>query len=63
MSFSKHIETYISWDNINEWKHWQFEVITVESTNAGRENWSSEDWDVFNQGRQNHYMYHKKRGE
>lgn len=30
MSFSEDIETYISWDNINEWKHWQFGVITVE---------------------------------
>ena len=30
MSFSDDIEAYISWPNINEWKAWQFGVITVE---------------------------------
>ena len=38
-----------------------FSGITVEDTAADAMNWMDKDWEVFNQGRQNHYMYHKNK--
>ena len=40
-----------------------FSRLSVENIGAGRQYWSSEDWEIFNHGRQDHYMYHKQRGE
>ena len=38
-----------------------FSRLSVENIGAGRQHWSSEDWEIFNQGRQDHYMYHKNK--
>jgi len=38
-----------------------FSRLSVENIGAGRQHWSSEDWAIFNQGRQDHYMYHKNK--
>jgi len=38
-----------------------FSRLSVEPLMSGCEGWSAEDDKVFNQGRQDHYMYHKNK--
>ena len=65
MSFSDNIEAYISWPNINEWKAWQFGVITVEPIPTVKEygeKMPEDDRLMFAKAVMRSIMYHKIRG-
>ncbi len=65
MSFTKHIETYIKGDNLENWKPWFFDSLTVEpipSVKEYGEKMPEEDRLSFVKAVMRSIVYHKVRG-